>query len=253
MRNRGLTTLAVASLALALLSGCSTSPGTGDEVAWDRANALAAQFGFDIDGLTEVRQAEYLAASAPTNDFQSVRGERVTIEPLSWTGVTNVEPGAEIEIRYGVDVDAKSPETLFGSQYAAGSATRCYRFIVFFNDMDMTEIDCPDGAAPTPPEPEPLPSLPANAEELLETALAAADPQTLGVEVRAAFPSSGIAIETDAADGRLIAAISVPGQSDCIVGVREADGIVTFPSFDPMWLKPGELGCSTRLVTNPPL
>src|SRR5690606_16894421 len=235
MPNRGLTSLAVASVVLALLSGCSTSPGTGDEVAWDRANALAAQFGFDIDGLTEVRQAEYLAASAPTNDYRPVEGERVTIEPLSWTGATNVEPGAEIEVRYRVDVDAKSPETLFGSQYAAGSATRCYHFLVFFNDMDMTEITCPDGAAPTPPEAEPLPSLPANAQELLETALATARSQTLDDSVRAAFPHSGLAIETDAADGRLIAAISVPGQEDCLVGVREADGVVTFPSFDPMW------------------
>lgn len=253
MRFRGVTALAIVSVALAALSGCSTAPGTGDDVARDRANALALQLGFDLDGLREVRQAEYLAASAVTNHFQSVRGEHVTIEPLSWEGVTNVEPGAEIEVRYRVDVDAYDSNAIFGRRYQAGRATRCYRFLVYFNNMEMGEVDCPDGPAPAPPKADPPPSLPADAREVLEATLLASSEQTLGGDVRAAFPNDGIAIETDASGGRLIAAISVPGQRDCIVGIREVDGTFNIGGFDPIWLEPGELGCSTRLVTDPPL
>ena len=102
--------------------------------------------------------------------------------------------------------------------------------------------------------------MPDDARDVLATVLVAASIASLDRDVRAAFPQDFMTVETDvvgddflaAVGDDFLAAVGVLCERVCIVGVRAADGVVDFASFDRSWIQPGELGCSTRLVTSPP-
>ena len=92
-----------------------------------------------------------------------------------------------------------------------------------------------------------------DAVDRLAATLANATPETLKADVLAAFPEDYLFIDTVVDSGRLIVAMRATDNSDCIVVMRDADGTVEQAGFDPIWAEPGETGCTTGLVTNPPL
>ena len=243
--------LSVALLAITL-AGCATGSGSnGDNVARDWARTLAEEYAYDINGLRENRTADYLAANIVSPE-PNPDGSSIVVEALSWTGVSNVGPGARVELRYIAHVSERSGP-VFGSHNPEGDAVRCYAFTVLYNNSEMEEIDCPRGPAPAPPTPAPLLVLPEDAVDRLAATLANATPETLKADVLAAFPEDYLFIDTVVDSGRLIVAMRATDNSDCIVVMRDADGTVEQAGFDPIWAEPGETGCTTGLVTNPPL
>jgi hypothetical protein len=97
------------------------------------------------------------------------------------------------------------------------------------------------------------PHLAADAGAKLKSVVTKASAATVEANVRKAFPEKYITVDTDAPTGMVIAAIGVPENQDCIVAVRDAKGTRIVEGFNREWLQPGETGCSTRLITNPPL
>jgi hypothetical protein len=81
--------------------------------------------------------------------------------------------------------------------------------------------------------------------------LAASTPAHLARDVRAQFPQKFILIDTTDYQGRLIAALSVPSNRDCVLAAKEPDGSVGPVYFDQTNAQLGEQGCNTGLVTRP--
>jgi hypothetical protein len=69
--------------------------------------------------------------------------------------------------------------------------------------------------------------------------------------VRAEFPQKFILVDTTNFHGRLIAALSVPSEHECVLAARELDGSTGPVSFDTVNAQIGEQGCNTGLVTRP--
>ena len=252
-RARWLGAGAAVTLAVLALTGCAT----GESVAADTVDRIAVELTDNLDSpVSRVRDAEWFAATfiTPLNSEAGGRGSTVYADTLAWSGSSGDESGARIEVRIRVDVEPKHAVGVGDSSYEQGSATKCFRYEVFRRPHPVTRqgINCPDNPEITTPNAAPLPALPDDARELLARVLGAASIASLDADVRAAFPQDFISVETDVVGDDFLAAVSVPGERECIVGVRDADGVVEFASFDPTWIEPGELGCSTRLVTSPP-
>ncbi|WP_104083992.1 hypothetical protein [Cryobacterium sp. Y11] len=252
-RARWLATSAAMAAALLALTGCAT----GESVAADTVDHIAAELTDELDSpVSRVRDAEWFAATyiTPLNSEAGGRGFAVYADTLAWSGSSGDESGARIEVRIRVDVEQKHAVGIGDSSYADGSATKCFRYEVFRRPHPVTRkgIKCPDNPEITTPTAAPLPALPDDARDLLVTVLGAATSASLERDVRAAFPHDFISVETDVVGDEFLAAVGVPGERECIVGVRGVDGVVEFASFDRTWIEPGELGCSTRLVTSPP-
>lgn len=47
-------------------------------------------------------------------------------------------------------------------------------------------------------------------------------------------------------------AVGIPAERECILVVRDHAGTLSFPSYRPLSLAPGEAGCVTDLYTDPP-
>ena len=47
-------------------------------------------------------------------------------------------------------------------------------------------------------------------------------------------------------------AVGIPAERECILVVRDDAGALSFPSYRPISLAPGETGCVTGLYTDPP-
>ncbi|KQQ94066.1 hypothetical protein ASF62_07875 [Leifsonia sp. Leaf325] len=251
---------AVAAMVVVASTGCTRLGG--DALAEDEAWTVAQRIGADMTpSVISPRTAEWLVAShVPDENVELPDGSSRRVEALSWGGDTSDHDGARIVLRISVDIAPHSPDTVGDRGREAGSATLCAHYAVvgdsYDDTIDLDRIACPGGDAPPPTLPSPTPplSLDPSAAAVLEAVLQSTDAAGLEAAVRAAFPQDHVTIETTAEDGRLIAAVGVQAEGDCIVGVREPDGSVQAGGgFPPEWLMPGETGCSTRLVTAPPL
>ena len=255
--------------AVLLLTACA--PRTGDDLAAGAADFVAEQIADRMEPYaSRDREADWLAATfvpGPADPPVTVRAGAAPIEvrtdALGWEGTTRGDGTAVVEFRVDVDAEAYSPGTFGARGYDAGSATRCYRITVTgqrgSEEAALEGISCEDRVAPPRPTPTEPPAL-ADAEEaaLLEL-VGSAEPSAggaaaLATRLEARFDPDAYRSETDFAERRLIVAVGlVDSPTDCIVVVRQVDGAPErVGGFTPEWLMPGETGCSTRLVTNPP-
>lgn len=233
-----------------VLTGCGTA---GERVAGEAVDQVADELTDDLDWpVSRVRDAEWFAATYIPDLNSSGRGSTVYADTLAWSGNSRDDSGARIEVRIRVDVEAETG--YFGSGHESASATKCFRYEVFVrpNPVLRHGIACPNNPEITTPSAVPFPTLPDNAQDVLAAVLAAASPASLDGDVRAAFPQDFVTVDTDTVDGDLLAAVGVSAERECVVGERSAEGVVKFWGYDPTWIEPGELGCSTRLVTSPP-
>ncbi|MET1015532.1 MAG: hypothetical protein ABWX76_01860 [Leifsonia flava] len=249
---------AVAAMVVVASTGCTRLGG--DAFAEDEAWAVARRIGADMTPpVISPRTAEWLVAShVPDENVDLPDGSSRRVEALSWGGDTSDPDGARIVLRISVDIAPHSPDTVGDRGRKAGSATLCAHYEIvgdsYDDTLDLDRIACPDSDAPPLPSPTAPPSLDPSAADVLEAVLRSTDAAGLEAAVGAAFPQDYVTIETTAQDGRLIAAVGVSAEGDCVVGVREPDGSVQAGGGYPAeWLMPGEIGCSTRLVTAPPL
>ena len=256
--------VAAAVAVASVLASCSLADLTrqsGDRIAEAQAESIVAEIG---DAMTPPvihdRPADYLVAThVPMYSQEHGDGRSTLVEALSWSGSSGSEGGAQIDLRITVEVPAASSGTIGGSSNDAGSAERCFHLVVvgnrFYDNLAITDVDCPDPAvaAPPLPVPDPLPALPADARDILARVLEATTPESLHDDVADAFPEDFIVTSTEVHEGSLVAAVGVPIERECIVGIRDPDGAVSFGSFDPVWAQPGETGCAPGLVLRPPL
>lgn len=241
-----------------MVTGCGAS---GDSVASDTVGDVADQLATALDTHSSFSETAaglvMVAISNVTGDYPPNANEptRVVIDPLVWKGTTISPGGAQIEVRIRVDVSAHQSTGFGDTAREAGSAIDCYRYVIggtVFTARSRHHISCPDGPAPSPPRPEPVHRLPADAADVLKRVVARTVPGQLAGDVRAAFPQTYITVDTVTVDGKTIAAVGVPRVTQCIVAVRNAKGVKMYEGFDREWLAPGETGCSTQLITNPP-
>ncbi|WP_238006814.1 hypothetical protein KZZ52_24505 [Dactylosporangium sp. AC04546] len=235
----------VAVVMLGVLAGCAKGPLAEDSAATEAAARQAERLNTQLGYRNRARDAESIAAEVRT---VATRADSVQVTPLAWAGRLLRDERATVDVRFDVTVLDAAP---FGT--TERSATRCYRYeLQLYRYTTFHEIDCPAIATPPVPSAAPVPQLPRDAEERLTAALRGATPDTLASAVRAAFPDEVFKVDTVTAQGTLVAAVGVPAERDCIVMIRTADGATKRVGFDPIWLEPGELGCSVQLYTNPP-
>lgn len=256
MRSRRLVVPAVVAALALLLTGCTQG---GDSYAADLAERIIIGIGDDITpAYPKPRDAEYLAERAVANPrLPSTEGQvDYQVTALAWDGDSGDPEGATIDIRVAVHVHYYSPNTIGGTRIEDGDAVRCWRLTVFglhdHDSLKRSQIDCPKEADVPEPDPAPLPALPGDVEQLLVTALTDATAADLEGRVRAAFPNEAIVIQTATSKGELVAAVGIPVELECAVGVRHADGTVdVYQGFQDELLQPGEMGCSPELYLHP--
>jgi hypothetical protein len=257
MRSRRLVAPAVVATLVLLLTGCTRG---GDGYAAGLAERIIIGIGDDITpAYPKPRDAEFLADWAITDPrLPATEGEAdYDITALAWSGNSGDPEGATVDIRVAVHVHPYSPNTIGGISIKQGDAVRCWRLTVFglhdYDSLKRSEINCPEDSGVVPkPDPAPLPSLPDDVEPLLIAALADATPEDFETRVRAAFPDEAIVIQTAVANGELVAAVGIPVELQCAVGVRHADGTVgVSQGFKEVLLQPGEVGCSPELYLHP--
>lgn len=247
----------VLALGVALaVTSCSTA-SKGDAVAADRAQDLAEQIGADLaPPVIRTRDAGWLVATHVVR--RDDPGAGVHVEALRWSGSSGTAPGAQIDVRIRIEEPSHTATSIGEASYEAGSATKCYHYDVvgyqFHDTLQPKAISCPKVSVPPTPTPTALPALPDDAEALVGTALTASSTsKELRSALRSAFPQTFITIDTTRTDdGVFVAAVGVPEERDCLVAVRGTDGVVQRIGFDPVWIEPGETGCTTALYTNPP-
>jgi hypothetical protein len=114
-------------------------------------------------------------------------------------------------------------------------------------------ISCHGLSTPAAPPVSQRPALPHDAAERVERILAVASGDDLAELLDEEFPGEDFAIDAiETSDGDLVAAVGVTPGTDCVLRVRASNGEITAPSYDRIWLEPGELGCSVELYTAPP-
>jgi hypothetical protein len=250
--------LAALGLSISVLAACGGSGSDGSraaKVADETANALALRW--TAPQAVPPKPALSYATSDEIDLVTAGHSDRnVTIAPVRWEG-TSDDSGAEIDVRISVRLPEDTGGAI-GSTREASNAMRCYRFVIIANrnydQVEHSDISCPerpDPVVPTPPAPSKLPD---DTEKRVTKLLKSAEAETLADDVQAAFrDDNGVFASSDVDAGRLIVAVGIAGENrDCVVGVRERDGKVSFPGFPYEWLQPGELGCDPRLVTSPP-
>lgn len=245
-----------AAILAAMLTGCTVD---GDAAARDEAQQLVTRAGESIaEPGSPARDADYLAAQLLAVDLgASIPDyEHHDIGVFGWKGNSGDQKGARIDVRINVQIDAADARNIGQGSRTAGSATRCWRLTVFasrnFDNLHSNEIDCP-GTADRTPHPTPIPSLPADAVARIQSVLTTATPATLKSAMTAAFPEPGVRVDTVARNGELVAAVGVPTERECIVGVRHGDGTLQVSAASGTQLEPGETGCTVQLYLNPTL
>lgn len=255
MRIRTLAAVAAMAAATTLLIGCGPSD-PGDRHAWDRAQEVLDVIAHELDPPRPVpRAAEYLASLAIA-DRGTSDAERIAVDALDWSGDSGDEAGARVDLRVSVHTEPVQTGG-WGSDIPAGDATRCWRLTFwgfrYSDTLRVDGIDCPEGAAPATPDPDPLAALPADIEPLMVAAMtgATADDDLEG-RLRDGLPDERIEITVGAFDdGRLVASVGIPLERECAVGAQQPDGTVQVSQGFGVRLEPGEQGCSPDLVIHP--
>ena len=231
-------------------------PRDGDDIARDLIRVAAAQVEEGLGYSSRQRNAETIAAVIIQDEQlagSQTGGSSLRIDPVAWSGRVTGSEQASVDVRFTATVRARNAMGFGDGGHTAGSATMCYRYLLqLYRYAERDEIDCPDIADPPTPVPEVIPALPDDARERLEAVLLAATPHSLADDLRAAFPDEFITIDSVTYGDELVAAVGVPAERDCLVGVRRGDGTIDYPAFDRVWLEPGELGCRVTLYTAPP-
>ena len=230
-------------------------PEDGEDVARDWIRSEAARLEEDLGHISNQRNAETFAARMI--ERQPVPGsspeDSLLIEPVAWSGRTFGDEVTTIDVRFTATVAVRSAAGFGERGTTAGSATMCYRYVLqLYRYTQREQIDCPDVEQPPIPVPEVVPALPPDARQRIETALLSATPESLASDVRAAFPEEFIRVDATVHGGELVAAVGIPAERECLLAVRQVDGAINYPGYDPVWLEPGELGCSVALYTAPP-
>ncbi len=120
--------------------------------------------------------------------------QNVTIAPVRWEGKSD-DSGAEIDVRISVRLPSDTGGAI-GSTREASSATRCYRFVIISNrnydQVEHSDVSCPDGPDPVPPTPPPAPKLPDDTQKRIAKLLKSTDAERLADDVQAAFREEGV-------------------------------------------------------------
>ena len=245
-------------MALAVVGACAlTSCGetSGEKAASRVADEAADQLRSTLSSLPYSFDAAHLSFNAipdPDPLPGPMAEEKVDIEAISARGDKTDKDGALIEVRIHAEVRDNYGASFPTSTHGPGRATKCYRLTVKYSRVDKDGISCPDGPVAALPTPTPAPKMPEDASALLTVAVRKTSASTVGADVRAAFPQKFITVDTIATEDKVIAAVGDPEHRDCIVAVRDSKGVHVYQGFDRDWLAPGETGCTTELITNPP-
>jgi hypothetical protein len=242
----------------ASLAGCTAD---GDSIARAEGQKVAEVVAerFDDEARGDY-QAECLAASTVFAEQSGARynGPTFEVEAVEWGGTSGSEGGARVVIRISTSVRAVNAPSIGEGGSTAGADISCYEIRVTrvaYDESTPRRVGCPDSPATAQPSaaPEPV-ALPPETAELLTSVLgASADPEAARASLVDALPT-GITIEVSRFEGGLVAALGATQRREFTVAVRRADGTVRVGGgYKPEWLQPGEIGCSTQLVTNPPL
>jgi hypothetical protein len=243
----------IAVAAVCAITGCTYST-SGNEIASSEADDAAATLAHSAQiAAPGPRDADFLLASSV--DSTHFAPLAITVEALNWSGNSGTANGAHFSDKITATVDAKSAVDFGGAYNDSGSATECYELTVSLKYTrpysTSTGISCDGLNVNTLPTVGPQPVLSPDALTKLEAVLATTTPAGLAADVRRQFPQKYIVVDTTDYEGRLIAALSVPSNRDCILAARERDGSVGPIYFDQTNAQVGEQGCNTGLVTRP--
>lgn len=240
--------IVLAGVAIIVIFFVSTQDKNGDDVARGTVEHVAGALEADLRGAYDLTDAETVAA-------EMFRSRTATVEPLTWSGAFGSAEPITIQARISATVEASGSGAIFSSYTSAGSAEKCYRYTVpGFREATSEEVSCEGIPEPLDPPRSSRPELPSDAAERVESVLVAAAGSDPTDALRAEFPGSAMTVEVEETSaGEVVAAVGVTPGTDCVLRVVSPTGEVTAPSFDPIWLEPGETGCSTRLYTAPPL
>lgn len=249
--------LALTVVAAIVLTGCAAG---GDALSRTLSDQAAATVAANLDSVGEgERTAEQIVSEEVfAADVRSGSVPLVTssITPVAWSGTTVDEAGgARIVIRVITEVQRADAVSVGGTSYSAGSDDGCYEIRVTswtHDESTPRRVGCPEGPMPEHPSERYIPpSLPAD-EVILEAVRGASDAAAARLKVLASA-DEGVVVEAIDFEGGIVAAIGVPSERECTLAVREATGEVRLSGVGkPEWLLPGEVGCSTDLITNPP-
>ncbi|GAA1883351.1 hypothetical protein [Asanoa iriomotensis] len=226
----------------------------GDAVARDNVEEVAQDVGADLGQGPGFGWAEDAARDRIPREYaggNSVDPWTAELTPLGWAGRTWGSEQATVDVRISVRVGEFVPAAVGAQGHSAGQATRCYRFRrELHRPPTRREIDCPDRSVTPPvPRPSPVPRLPDDIRNRLESALRAATPEILQASVLSVIPEPYLFADTAVEQGTLVAAVGVRGEPLCFLLVKTPDGEVHAPAYDPKALRPGGPGCSTKLFT----
>lgn len=250
---RAIHAFTVGVVVAALLAGCAGTPTaatapTAASAAAEFATDPAAQAEYILDAtlgsmdlsFSSPVDAEELAArflqktALPSSHY----GGDYTVETLDWAGTPVDADGARITLR----ISAHLPQS---------QSTRCWTVSFFQRDLrpfERQELDCPDLPARVPAAAMTGPFDRATVAALMTDALTADDTSGIRGRLDAALSGRAEAVSTTEQDGEVVVSARGPGEKDCVVGVRHADGQVeTFVSFRKNALLPGEMGCDPGL------
>ncbi|MFB2582430.1 hypothetical protein ACEXQD_14370 [Herbiconiux sp. P15] len=270
VRRAGLMVIAAATTVG--MSGCSLlfMGPSGDDVARDTVAEEAARIATDID---ESRPRNVLASdfayrysSVSSSATTGNVGDRVSVEALSWSGMTRDDGGARFVLRITAHVAASNGASFGGGgSHEEGDASDCYAFRVraFFEWTPTTanRVPCPDPPSTPPPSPAPTPALPDDAYERLGGVLAGSTAETLESVLQTAFPDESVprnevtgahlTREAESSGGVLAVAVGVTSTTDCLVGIRRPDGSVAVWHPQDVTLAAGEAGCTVDAALRP--
>lgn len=239
--------IVVAGITFVIVFWIAIQPVDGDSVAADRVDHVAAALADDLSDMHEPLDAETVAA-------EWFHSGSATVEPLTWTGAVDIDRTATIDARITATVVESSTGGLFARYTSAGSAVGCYRYTVGLgDDAGYQSVPCDELPESTTSPSSNRPSLPDDAAERVEEVLAISPGSELAAMLRAEFSGSEFTIDAEqTAEGDLVAAVGVQPGNQCVLRVKTSSGEIFAPSYDQIWLQPGEQGCSTQLYTAPP-
>ncbi|MGC5167200.1 hypothetical protein [Luteimicrobium sp. DT211] len=253
-----LAVVVLAAVAAVVLVALALRPTDGDRLARDLADRVVLGIADDVATGGRAADADRLAQEAANPRLpDDVPDAGYDVTPLAWSGRTDTDDGARIELAVAVRVPAVPAQAVFGKERTAGSVRVCWRLVVRpgADVADRERILCPEGAPTAAPSPTPLPTFPADGEADVRAALEAL-PERTGEEaaqraLAARFPAP-LTVRVARSGDELVAAVGLSSTRDCVVGVRPDGGKArTYTGFDPVTLAPGEVGCSPSLYLAP--
>lgn len=127
--------LIVLGVATVLLAW-SVQPRDGNQLAYQLADETAELVAGDLGYQKDPADAAAIVE-------QRLRNHSEYVTPVQWSGSTRIDDKAIITVRITRTVSLERASTIFAPSNTAGSAERCYRFkLVYQERPTKTEIDC---------------------------------------------------------------------------------------------------------------